>query len=120
MLIGKFIRKIEEKGRVCVPTKFRKKLGEKLVVVKDSSGCLSIYAEEEEGEIIKQRQWEIRMDKQGRIRLPDELKAHAGLKMEVVLLGLEEYIELWDPERLKGEMAKLKEEASTLLGSGII
>ena len=36
-------------------------------------------------------------DKQGRILLPPPLREHAGLDKEVVVIGVGDYAELWEP-----------------------
>lgn len=41
----------------------------------------------------------VEIDKQGRIRVPDRLMEFAGLKQEVVLLGVNDRVELWDRSR---------------------
>jgi len=38
-------------------------------------------------------------DDEGRVRIPDELIAHAGLKDRVVFNGLMGFFEMWEPER---------------------
>lgn len=38
-------------------------------------------------------------DEQGRVRLPDEMIAHAGLKDRVVFAGLSTKFQIWDAER---------------------
>ena len=57
-------------------------------------------------------------DKQGRILLPPPLREHAGLDKEVVVIGVGDYAELWEPARWKamqdsmrsGDMAAAMEE----------
>jgi MraZ protein len=39
------------------------------------------------------------VDRNGRILIPDRLVQFAGLKHEVVLLGVRDHLELWDAER---------------------
>jgi MraZ protein len=41
----------------------------------------------------------VEADSQGRFRVPPELFAQAGLKDEVVLIGVRDHIELWDVGR---------------------
>ena len=47
-------------------------------------------------------------DRQGRILIPDRLREHAGLDLgaEVVVVGLERYLELWTPQRWEEENAR--------------
>ncbi len=44
---------------------------------------------------------ETEVDAQGRIRIPERLIQFAGLKQEVVFLGVHDHVELWDPENWK-------------------
>jgi MraZ protein len=39
-------------------------------------------------------------DEQGRVRIPDALIEHAGLKDKVAFLGLSQKFQIWDAERL--------------------
>lgn len=39
---------------------------------------------------------EVELDAQGRIRIPERLAAFAGLKQEVMLLGVHDHVEIWD------------------------
>jgi MraZ protein len=41
----------------------------------------------------------LEVDGQGRVRIPAELAAHAGLTKEAVLVGVRQHMELWDHER---------------------
>jgi len=43
----------------------------------------------------------LELDRQGRILIPDRLREYAGMDLtsDVVIVGLESFIELWDPER---------------------
>ncbi len=45
------------------------------------------------------------LDKQGRIRLPSELVKMAALQGEVMLLGVQDHMELWDAERWQNYVA---------------
>jgi MraZ protein len=42
------------------------------------------------------RAYKFGCDKQGRILLPDSLKAHAGIEKKVSLVGLGHYFQVWD------------------------
>jgi MraZ protein len=41
----------------------------------------------------------LQVDRQGRIRIPAELAAWAGLDGEVALIGVRDHLELWDRKR---------------------
>ena len=46
------------------------------------------------------------VDRSGRILIPDRLVQFAGLKHEVVLLGVRDHLELWDAQRWQGYLAQ--------------
>jgi MraZ protein len=51
------------------------------------------------------------LDKQGRIPLTAELREHAGIAdTKVRLIGVGDYLEIWDPARLADRFAKLRRE----------
>ncbi len=46
------------------------------------------------------------MDRSGRILIPDRLLVFAGLKQEVVMIGVRDHLELWDAERWQNYLAQ--------------
>ncbi len=123
MFMGKYNHTIDAKGRVIIPAKLREGLGEQFVVSKGQDGCLYAYDQdswqkmEEKLENLPQSRPETRRikrfffagsveveyDKQGRILIPAELRAHAALKKDVVLVGVGSKVEIWDADRWNGE-----------------
>lgn len=55
-------------------------------------------------------------DDEGRVRIPDELIAHAGLKDRVFFNGLYGLFEMWDPERFAALESARTDELQTILG----
>jgi MraZ protein len=53
--------------------------------------------------------WQMETDKEGRIVLPGELAAHAGLKENVVFLGLGKRFEIWEPEAAARRRSEARE-----------
>ncbi|ADL12277.1 MraZ domain protein [Acetohalobium arabaticum DSM 5501] len=43
MLMGEYVHAMDKKGRVIIPSKFRKELGNKFVVTRGLDECLFIY-----------------------------------------------------------------------------
>jgi len=61
---------------------------------------------------------QVALDKSGRICLPDEMAKATGIKDEVVLVGLLDRFEIWNPERfenVKAADAVLASEAFKLM-----
>ena len=44
---------------------------------------------------------ELEIDKLGRILLPSSLREYAQLKKEIIIMGVNKFIEIWDEETLK-------------------
>jgi MraZ protein len=122
LLTGTFARSLDEKLRVAIPKRLRDALGSDvaaLYVTPGNDGSLSIYTEEELSRLADRlagsspAQEEVRafsrlfyaqaeraeLDSQGRIRIPPELARAAGLERDVVLLGVQNHMELWDKAR---------------------
>ena len=57
-------------------------------------------------------------DDEGRVRLPDELIAHAKLKDRVIFNGVMDIFEIWEPETFAPVEAQRLEDMRTLLGLG--
>jgi len=116
-LSGKFKNTMDNTGRIIFPADFRKEMGSKIILSKGFfDHCLCAYTEEEwkkvcenlkkfpEAKIRKVRMWvfgsicTLVPDKQGRVFIPKELCEHAGLKHEVIFMGADSRVELWDAE----------------------
>jgi len=123
MFKGEYNHTVDTKGRLIVPAKFREMLGDTFVVTKGLDGCLFVYPNEEWTNIENKfreiplttkdaRKFsrfffagaaDCEVDKQGRILIPSVLREFAGLKKEVVLVGVLNRIEIWSRERWLGE-----------------
>lgn len=141
MFIGEYIHAIDEKGRLALPSKFRAKLAEGVVVTRGVDSCLFLYTQEEWQKLaeklaalpITQRNtrafarlmlagaMDLGVDKQGRVVLPEYLRKYAKLKKQVVVAGLYGHLELWDEalwskekERLEGSSDEIAEQLSEL------
>jgi len=58
---------------------------------------------------------ECTIDSQGRIAIPQVLRAFAGITDEVTFVGCESYIELWQPVAAEENLSALIEEAPELI-----
>ncbi|MCR4891306.1 MAG: division/cell wall cluster transcriptional repressor MraZ [Lachnospiraceae bacterium] len=123
MFMGEYSHTIDAKGRLIIPAKFREGLGEQFVVTRGFDGCLFAYDMEKWGDMTEKLKLlpplkretrrlirfflagaaEVEYDKQGRILLPQPLRAHADLTKEVVLVGAGDRVEIWDQNRWQNE-----------------
>ncbi|MCK4352721.1 division/cell wall cluster transcriptional repressor MraZ [candidate division WOR-3 bacterium] len=137
MYNGKYKYSLEEKGRIFIPVKFRRGLmpddEDTFVVTKGYDGCLALYPLNEwrkVGEKLKKyptndsksrktARWfsanaeVVKLDSQGRIKVPQHLVDFAKLVKEVVIIGVFNRIELWEPKAYEKEE---KESDPTKLG----
>ena len=116
MFFGTYTPKLDEKGRLFLPAKFRDQLSGGLMVTRGQEHCLYVWPQAEI-ERVTERLREapvsnkatrdyIRMfssgasddapDKQGRITIPTQLREWAGLNKDVVVIGAMNRLEIWD------------------------
>ena len=123
MFYGEFEHTIDRKGRLIVPAKFRQALKEHdvtaLFLTRGLDGCLFLFPESEwrlvesrfkqipftkaEGRKFNRMFFsgavEVSVDGLGRILVPKPLKEFAGIKEDVVIVGISSRMEVWSRER---------------------
>jgi MraZ protein len=131
MFIGQYEYRIDEKGRVPIPPKFRteelKKEG--VVLCPGMEKCITIYPLSEwkkladslnTGPILSSKYrklnraffstaFNIELDGQGRIIVPSQLRQFAGINEDVVVAGANTYLELWSKEQWVSEKESSQE-----------
>ena len=140
---GTFVNKIDTKGRVSVPAQFRAVIqgrGLTSVAVHPSlfEACLEgagfdrfenllsgftdsfvAAARDEAAELIMEDLRELPLDGDGRIILPDEFIAKAGLQDQAAFVGRGYKFQIWHPGALAGvKQAKLRRVAAAAEPSG--
>ncbi|MEX0978031.1 MAG: hypothetical protein WDZ48_04220, partial [Pirellulales bacterium] len=58
------------------------------------------------GRLFYARAQAVELDSQGRVRIPPELAALAGLGKEAVLIGVQDHLELWERRRWEQYVAR--------------
>lgn len=115
--MGTYNHTLDPKGRIIIPTKFREQLGDEFIMTLGSDHCIAIYSEEawkemlaklantpawsnEEIRMFKRNLYgfatNIELDKQGRALLPNNLREYAMLDKDVLLIGVDDHIEVWN------------------------
>ncbi len=116
--MGTYRPKLDEKGRLFLPAKFRAVLAEGVVVTQGQENCLYVWPPavfDREIETLDRplssragrslaRMFfssgeDLTPDKQGRIAVPAPLREYAGLDKDVVVIGVRDRLEIWDPAR---------------------
>ena len=117
--MGTHTPKLDEKGRLFLPAKFRDRLSDGLVVTQGQENCLVVWPTDvfmHEADRARSKPMTSRgardyarvlfagadegtPDKQGRISIPAPLREYAALERDVVVIGVMDRIEIWDPAR---------------------
>lgn len=117
MFYGIHTPKLDQKGRLFLPAKFRDQVKENLVVTRGQERALDVRTQSEFERFTERLrnapQTDARVraysrmlyalaseqqpDKQGRITLTPELREYAGLSTECVVVGVSDRMEIWEP-----------------------
>jgi MraZ protein len=145
MLIGEYRHTIDDKNRLSLPSKFRKEMGETVVVTPGLDSCLFIFTVKEwerisghlsagDSSILQADNRgfnrfllggavEAEIDAVGRMLIPEHLRERAKLKTKVVVIGVRDRVELWDEavwdEYRRGVEAKADQLAEKLGSAGM-
>ena len=137
MFFGEFEYRIDEKGRVLIPPRFRRELREGVVLTPGVEKCIVAYPLSEWRKLattlttgsttpnklrrlnraIFATAFSLNIDGQGRIALPIPLRQYAGIEDEVVIAGVNTYLELWNKEQWESEKATSQEQAWQIIES---
>lgn len=118
MFIGEYEHNVDAKGRIIMPAKLREDIGDKFIITKGLDGCLFAYSQmewanfEEKLKALPLAQKNARnfvrfflsgaveceIDKQGRFLIPANLREHAKLDKEIVIIGVGTRLEIWNRE----------------------
>ncbi len=122
MFLGTHSPRLDEKGRLILPAKFRDELSEGLVLTRGQERCIYVFSQREFEKVheqmreapISSRQARdyIRVflsgasdevpDKQGRVTIPQNLRSYAGLDRELAVIGAGNRAEIWDATAWNG------------------
>ncbi len=138
MFWGEYAHQLDQKGRLIIPARFRNHLATGAILTRGLDRNLVIYPQQAWRNVCDQLNQmpithptgralrrllfsgavEMALDKQGRILVPAYLRDYAALDGEVLIIGMETFLEVWNPSEwqaaLNGLTAVLA-EAETLL-----
>lgn len=125
--VGRYQTTLDSKGRFALPARLRAVKGPddkplltgSLVLTKGLEGCLTLYPETEWAEIQRrfaslnftQRDFRyfsrrfyssagaVEPDRSGRILIPGHLIKEAALQKDLLVIGVDRWLEIWDPQR---------------------
>jgi MraZ protein len=132
--LGIHTPRLDDKGRLILPARFRDDLGDKIVVTKGPDRCVLIYPYAEfrtrildplaAGTSASRNVRALRraylgnastetLDRQGRVTIPPALRTWGGLDKDCVVIGQGTYIELWD----RAAYEQIEQDSDEVLGS---
>ncbi|MGV1005363.1 MAG: division/cell wall cluster transcriptional repressor MraZ [Candidatus Nanopelagicales bacterium] len=138
MFLGTHHLKLDEKGRMILPAKFRDGLAEGVVVTKGQDHCLVLWPGAEFAEyaaklrVNAQANARVRamtrvffssafddsLDRQGRLTVPAVLREYARLDRELTVVGADTRVEIWDTETWNAYLAASEAEFADLDAEG--
>ncbi len=116
MFLGTHTPRLDEKGRLILPAKYRDELSAGLVITKGQERCLYVFPVPEFTRITEALRTapvtakavrdysrvffasasDEELDKQGRVTIPPGLRDYAGLQRDCVVIGANTRLEIWD------------------------
>ena len=116
MFLGTHSPRLDDKGRMFLPAKYREDLADGVVITKGQERCLYVFPAEEFARITEALRTapvtakavrdysrvffasasDEAPDKQGRVTIPQGQRDYAGLQRECVVIGANTRLEIWD------------------------
>jgi len=115
--VGRYEHTLDAKGRVILPAKFRLAFEHGGYLTENREGCLALWTpgefERQKAAMLERasvgrtgrnraRLWasnsqDVEIDRQGRMAIPAHLRSFAGLETDVLVTGVIDRVELWNP-----------------------
>ena len=116
LFFGEFNYRLDEKGRLPVPPRFRAPLQEGIYLAPSPDRCINAYSNKEWEKLsadiaaastspsklrklkrtVFGQAFPSSIDAQGRLSLPEPLRTYAGIISEAVVVGVSDHLEIWD------------------------
>ena len=134
MFLGEYELRLDHKGRLAIPARFRDAFRGGLVLSRGFDRCLIVYTLDEWGRVAEELAslpvtqanprriarftfsgaFDLSLDRQGRVVLPAALRQYAGLNDDVVLVGSYSHLQVWDRDLWAEEKKYMTEHASEI------
>ena len=119
---GRYSYSVDSKGRIALPAKLRKSVSpaanDTFILTRGFEQCLFVYPQDEWNKVEESvrglsptnpqhrffvrtlLQWatDVQIDGQARLSVPQDLLKFAGIENEVLILGVMERVEIWNPK----------------------
>jgi len=137
MFFGEFEYKLDQKGRVPIPPRFKREYKDGIVLTPGVEPCITVYtipewkklsAEMTAGTLNRSKlrklnralfatAFFVNLDGQGRVALPAPLREYAGIEEDAIVAGANTYLELWNKEQWEQEKNSSREQAWQIIES---
>jgi MraZ protein len=138
MFFGEYPYKVDEKGRVPLPPRFRRQMREGVILTKGmGEKCIAVYPVAEWKRLsdslaakavtpanlrklnraIFGSAFGASVDGQGRVTLPVSLREYAGIGDTAIVVGANNCVELWCEGEWNAEKTSAEEQASQIIES---
>ncbi|MBQ4128350.1 MAG: division/cell wall cluster transcriptional repressor MraZ [Ruminococcus sp.] len=129
MFSGTTNQTIDSKGRIILPSKFREELGDTVYVTSGFENCVQILSADQFDRLREQiRQLpadkalslqyilispatQVGVSSQGRVMISQKLREDAFLTKDIVVVGMDTRIEVWDKDTFEAFIEKQKQES---------
>jgi MraZ protein len=131
MFLGEYHHNIDDKGRFSVPVKFRGDLAKGAVVTRGLDSSLFLLPLEEWGKLADKLAglplgasnsrafarlmlagaMDVKLDKQGRFVIPEYLRKYSNMEKNVVIVGVNTRLEIWDAKTWETYRTQTEENA---------
>jgi len=129
---GTYEHTLDAKGRVILPARFRTAFEHGGYLTQNHDGCLALWTPDQFELQMEQKEssesasradrnqarlWaatshEVEIDRQGRMAIPARLRDFAGLHEAVLVTGIINRVELWDPTRWEDKVGPEEQRLS--------
>jgi MraZ protein len=128
VFLGEYTHTLDDKGRLTLPARWREELSDGVVITRGLDRCLLVFPASEFGTIARTmdqlgfNKSDVRAlsrylfakaiddtpDKQGRINVPSTLREFAGINGDALIVGVNNWIEIWNAARYNEANAQLE------------
>lgn len=135
LLVGTYDHRMDSKGRLVLPSRFRDELGDRLVATVGIDSCVSIYGLpgwrsffeklsalssaragcRDVKRLLMASAVEIDVDSMGRVLIPPFLREHASLNREISVIGVGDHVEIWDKELWEARRLQIISELPAIM-----
>ncbi|HSW35936.1 MAG TPA: division/cell wall cluster transcriptional repressor MraZ [Candidatus Limnocylindrales bacterium] len=116
MFTGEYYHTLDSKGRVIIPSRLREGLGERFMLARGLDQCIFVYPmsgfatlhqdlkrhaitnndTRVVSRVLFAGAMEVEADKQGRVLIPQNLREHANIEKDLVIIGVSDRVEIWN------------------------